>query len=260
MKLILQAIKSLFRKQTIDIQKTIHDSRSDWKQNDETAPNYLKNRPFHEERRGTLVLFEQDNVYANAGQPHYFESEIELIEGETHYVEIDGVTHKVIATKDAYQNTLLQLETGEIYENAIYAYCENVLVKIYKDDVIVYPIDSKYIGTLPIRNGGTGKNNVVDAALSLGRGYGTCDSSASSANKVVNISEDFSIVNGTIIGVKFSYANTASNPKLRINGISNSFYINNYKTSNSVKSGEMGACLHLFMYADAHWYLLNPLK
>lgn len=48
--------------------------------------------------------------------------------------------------------------------------------------------------------------------------YGTCPTTASTANKVVTTGENFGFVAGNVLFVKFTNANTASSPKLSVDG------------------------------------------
>ncbi len=111
-------------------------------------------------------------------------------------------------------------------------------------------------GVLPSSNGGTGANNPGAAALSLGRGVGSCSTPAATAAKVVAM-PGFSRVSGSIAGVTFTYANTAANPTLNVNG-TGAAAITDGETGDSVAALRMFAGTHLFQFDGTSWLLLNP--
>ena len=72
----------------------------DWNQNDDTADDYIKNRPFYESTQsvtllnGTFNFVNSDGMYLAKPNAAY-----DLIEGETYTVTFDNVTYKCSATK-----------------------------------------------------------------------------------------------------------------------------------------------------------------
>ena len=48
--------------------------------------------------------------------------------------------------------------------------------------------------------------------------YGVCNTSATTAAKILTVDDDFELKTGILILVKFTYANTAQNPTLNVNG------------------------------------------
>lgn len=51
-----------------------------------------------------------------------------------------------------------------------------------------------------------------------GNYYGTCETAAATAAKVVTVDEDFKLAVGTTVTVKFTNTNTAANPTINVNG------------------------------------------
>lgn len=72
----------------------------DWNQNNDTADDYIKNRPFYEAKQsttlldGTFAFVNSDGMYM--AQP---KSTYDLIEGETYTITFDNVTYKCSAIK-----------------------------------------------------------------------------------------------------------------------------------------------------------------
>lgn len=129
----------------------IAEAHTETKQLDEKyLPDYVRNRTHYEEDT-TEVLFEAKSVYANTGDAYYFSSPIELVEGETYFVEVNGVTYERVAVLFESKHPMLDfsdvnaLGKGKIMESAIYMKCQDVPVKIYKGGIVVHPLDEKYL-------------------------------------------------------------------------------------------------------------------
>lgn len=121
--------------------------------------------------------------------------------------------------------------------------------------------DGKFGSTanLPVFTGTGGlaqAEAVLSAAAKLGRGYGACSTAAATKAKAVTLS-GFTLVTGAIVGVKFSYDNTATAPTLNINSTgAKSIY---YK-GEAVAAGLLKASyVYLFQYNGAQYELLNPV-
>jgi len=131
-------------------------------------------------------------------------------------------------------------------------------------------------GILTVANGGTGLGTLTSgyplfgagtgaitptapatARLALGAGgYGTCSTAAATAAKVGTLSS-FVRFTGVVVGIKFTYANTATSPTLNVNG-TGAAYIYDYSTSTYPASGAMLAGTHFFQFNGTQWVLLNP--
>lgn len=86
---------------------------------------------------------------------------------------------------------------------------------------------------------------------------GNCSTPATTASKVVPIT-DFSLNTGSIVGVKFSYANTANGPSMNVNN-TGAKPIMNALTGKSVAAGDiMASMFAVFIYTGTFWYLINP--
>lgn len=93
MKNILQAIKSCLnglRVYVDEMMRKATESKPDWTQNDPTAPDYVKNRPFWTGDPVDTVLFE--GTVVNDDAPG-----IELIVGQEYTVTLDGVEYVLTA-------------------------------------------------------------------------------------------------------------------------------------------------------------------
>lgn len=97
---------------------------------------------------------------------------------------------------------------------------------------------------------------VLSAAAKLGRGYGACSTAAATKAKTVTLS-GFTLVTGAIVGVKFSYDNTAAAPTLNVNSTgAKSIY---YK-GEAIAAGLLKASyVYLFQYNGTQYELLNPV-
>lgn len=89
--------------------------------------------------------------------------------------------------------------------------------------------------------------------------YGTCATEAATAAKVVNLSvtTGWQLVAGTIIGVKFTYTNTATNPTLNVAGSgAKSIFVNNAVLTSGWYAGEAGR-IHYYMYDGTYWVFMG---
>ncbi len=84
--------------------------------------------------------------------------------------------------------------------------------------------------------------------------FATCSTAAAAAAKTVT-ANDFILRTGTMISVKFTYANTAANPTLNVNGTgAKSIYYHNL----AVPTGMfMAGGVYLFVYDGARWELMG---
>lgn len=64
--------------------------QSDWEQNDETAPDYIKNRPFYECEDNIEVLIDGETDFYGAGDSAFYNFNFQLIEGVDYEVQING--------------------------------------------------------------------------------------------------------------------------------------------------------------------------
>ena len=101
-------------------------------------------------------------------------------------------------------------------------------------------------GVLPVTNGGTGTASL----------YGTCSTAADTAAKIGNLS-GFTRATGSIVGLRFTYANTATSPTLDVNGTGAAYicYQGTYVTAGMIRAGHHA----LFQFNGSRWELLNPV-
>ena len=112
---------------------------------------------------------------------------------------------------------------------------------------------------LPVFTGTSGlvqAETVLSAAAKLGRGYAACSTAAATKAKVVTLSS-FALVTGAIVGVKFSYDNTAAAPTLNVNstGAKSIYYKGETAAAGLLKAGYV----YLFQYNGTQYELLNPV-
>ena len=124
--------------------------QSDWNQNDETQPDYIKNRPFYKELRSMTVENVTDGTLE--GFPIFSV-------GDTVNVNVDGVEHSLVAYNDdalvTIGDTYSNIDNGEgqlgwqIYvvsdDNLVNFYAKEAHTVSYSGDFVYHTIDPKYI-------------------------------------------------------------------------------------------------------------------
>ena len=89
-------------------------------------------------------------------------------------------------------------------------------------------------------------------------GFGECASDAAVRDKVITgVDASFLLVDGTTLTVRFTAANTASSPRLTVNG--ETYIIYDWRTSQPLRPEDLGACTHHFVWFAGAWVLLNPV-
>ena len=68
-------------------------TQSDWNQNDETAPDYIKNKPFYENLVGARVFVAKQEFTASEGNNISVESDGYINNSKTYVAHFDGVSH-----------------------------------------------------------------------------------------------------------------------------------------------------------------------
>lgn len=91
--------------------------------------------------------------------------------------------------------------------------------------------------------------------------YGTCDTAAATAAKVITLSDTsgWELKAGTIVGIKFTNTNSASNVTLNVNssGAKSIWYNNAKYTGNSNSICGYANRVTYYMYDGTHWVWLN---
>lgn len=109
MNLILQAIKSLFRKLENKIDKDIVSNRSDWEQNNENGAGYIKNRPFYSKEEKIDVLPISDYQTDDYDDMMFYICEGQLIEGISYIVTFNDITETRLAVIDSDGKVALEV-------------------------------------------------------------------------------------------------------------------------------------------------------
>lgn len=289
MKLILQAIKALFRKLEAAVEALKPWCvQSDWEQNDPEAPDYMKGRTHYTAIVQKTLEIEMTEDSSEGGYKYLDPADAAFLwenrknavaddHGDTHVYDRtdtdDGVTGFEMASQsNPYGSRFwvrIDVETGLV--RTFYGDTGGPAgtLTVTGEGEEVHKLDAKYIpshthdaaselsGVVSVANGGTGKAAVVEAMAAMGQGYCTCSTAAATVAKTASLS-GFVLTQGALVGVKFRSVNTASSPTLNI-AASGAKSIYNFSTNAAVVSGDMGACLHLFMYNGSQWVLLNPL-
>jgi len=101
----------------------------------------------------------------------------------------------------------------------------------------------------------TGVANMT--ALDAGVGYGTCSTAAGTVAKVGTLASYVRSA-GSIVGIKFSNANTATNPTLNVNS-TGAAPIFDPRTGTNVAPGVIKNMTHFFQFDGTNWVILNSV-
>ena len=97
----------------------------------------------------------------------------------------------------------------------------------------------------------------TQSAQIAGNYYGTCDTAGATASKVVTVpaSENFVLQVGDIVGVRFTYDNTANNPTINVNnsGAKPIYYNKSAVSTGTLWAGGEADRDTLFMYDGTNW-------
>ena len=137
----------------------------DWNQNDETAPDYVKNRPFYEERIGTYLVSEMTVSIDSDGDCAILREDCPVLTvGNTYIVVLNGTTYECVARyNEEWKGILLGNETvcgdgnpgnnepfvidsydgGDIYLNTLTA--GEYTISIFGDITVTHKLDVKYM-------------------------------------------------------------------------------------------------------------------
>ena len=170
------------------------DARSDWNQNDETQPDYIKNRPFYESISLTAFLEEQQINFSSS-----FTIPNSIVQGKTYFIHWDDTEYTIEATgKDIFGDGSIlipYLEQADglfTIEGSVMDAADKGIhnVEIYTTELSIKTIDEKFIpdtiarkddfvvrsvgGHLPDSNGNVNVNyyDVIDKPP-IKRGSGT---------------------------------------------------------------------------------------
>lgn len=145
-------------------------AQSDWNQNDETQPDYVKNRPFYTGGPVETVLVEESTVTFTRGSSGLYgakvQSTFEAKVGETYKVYWDGATYECTcavfdrylaignlsiagAGSDTGDPFIMLVSNGNGIEIATADTSDSHTFSIGKTVVPVVKIDEKYLPTIP---------------------------------------------------------------------------------------------------------------
>ena len=194
--LTLQSIKKLLSNKAdkSEISELISENavQSDWNQNDEIQPDYIKNKPFYEYFIEEVVIVPENvyNILSSRGQ--VFEGNFNMpIDGETYIVQFgDNIYEKKAEVGTAIAD--YQVKIGDLYDEFIiclkpdkmYIETSNTgqkIIKIVNQNHRIKKIDEKYLPDLMSKNNpnGTGSfslNRDSDSKIgeySFAEGYNT---------------------------------------------------------------------------------------
>lgn len=159
---------------------TIKDAKADWNQNDETAINYIKNRPFYTISSTENTLLDGTFEFEN-GQYSQQNSTIDFEVGKEYTVIFDGVSYNCIAfiEQDApcigngviinskYPDSGEPFLIGASIAQRMLVILTNpagtahtVTIKFIKENV--QTMDKKYLPIIDVAHGGTGRSTIAD--------------------------------------------------------------------------------------------------
>lgn len=238
----------------------------DWNQNDSTAEDYIKNRICYE-NNADKVLCDVTLKATDATDDHmatmlnvsYGYPEVGFGSGElgnnrTVTVTLDGVSAEYTMTNsggisgDTEPFTIGNYEVyfmegsgnygplmAGMYSNADLT-GKKLTMTIPNHEI--KQIDSKFLPNYPV--------------------YATCTSAANS-NKVATTDFDFSLSAGRRVAVKFTNANTKSQPSLNINSTGNKSIIWNSQTLPSTQYWKAGSLVE-FVYDGSHYQVVGTIN
>lgn len=144
------------------LKQWVSSQKSDWNQNDSSAANFIKNKPFYSEEK-ERVLFSSDALFSQE-----FTLSQHLVKGNTYTVVFNGVAYQCLAKEyDGYimigNNAIYEYDNGvetdsgepfaiehEVNSTNAYLYCDDTITEapslsISSTVEVVHQIDSKYV-------------------------------------------------------------------------------------------------------------------
>ena len=159
---------------------TIKDAKADWNQNDETAIDYIKNRPFYTISSTENTLLDGTFEFEN-GQYSQQNSTIDFEVGKEYTVIFDGVSYNCIASiiqdtscigngniiDSSYPNSGEPFLIGASITQGILVIltspagtAHTVTIKSIEENV--QTMDKKYLPIIDVAHGGTGRSTIAD--------------------------------------------------------------------------------------------------
>lgn len=90
-------------------------------------------------------------------------------------------------------------------------------------------------------------------------GYGACGTVAATRQKVVTVAPNFKLQTGAVVGIKYTYTNTATNPTLNVNstGAKNIYYNNARVTTDNLNIAGYANKTIYYMYDGTQWRFVS---
>lgn len=116
--------------------------------------------------------------------------------------------------------------------------------------------------TIPVLENGSITNktyNLGGGGDAVGSFYGTCSTAAATAAKVASIPGEFKLSVGTLITIKFTNTNTASNPTLNVNGTGakSIYYSTAIITTGSLSYAGSANRVITYLYDGTKWVFVS---
>ena len=160
---------------------TIKDAKADWNQNDETAIDYIKNRPFYIKDSTENILLDGTFEFTNSRYSQT-NSTIDFEVNKEYTVIFDGVNYNCIAS---IVDDIPTIGNGAIFNSNLYpdngkpfiiaasiakgllvilttsaATAHTVTIKAIEENV--QTMDKKYLPIIDVAHGGTGRSTIAD--------------------------------------------------------------------------------------------------
>ena len=174
-------------------------------------------------------------------------------EDDGSYIEAN-LSKLTVVQDEAGSNTLHQDSKSLIFNwNGLYLNNNEISPNTIRYDIEQTLTDAQKAQARANIGAGTGGGTVVS-------GYGTCSTDGGTSAKVVTIADtNWKLKVGTIIGVKFTNTNSASNVTLNVNntGAKSIYYSNIVYTGNNENIVGYSGKIIYYMYDGTYWCWLN---
>lgn len=159
------------------------------------------------------------------------------------YIDTGSITVRNPRTRDVMFSA--DYDTGEVYVNG-------ACVSIDTSTTLVDAMGALRSDLTSLQQDSQGITATVTSMQAV---YGTCGTAQATQAKVVTCA-NFALRKGAMVSVQFTYANTASNPTLNVNGTgAKAIYLNNapLPSSNWWAAGDTVT----FVYSGTYWYVVD---
>lgn len=250
---------------------------ADWNQNDSNASDYIRNRThwIEEEYEEIITLENQPGYSYSVKVENWAPVEPLLIDDNEEYIIIvDGQTYTCTSYFDPLaaatilgNSTIVNPDTTSRYnvpfcvehyimeEEAWISrygiYCNHedgqtnhtFTIKQKTGNTVYHQLDEKFIP------------DAIARTAHIHNNYGVCSTAAGTAAKTVEI-EGFELREGAVVHVKFTNANSASNPTLNVSGTGAKpmyRYGTTALSTGTTTTGWYAGCIQVFVYDGTGW-------